>query len=264
MTMLQTLLVDDEPLASRRLATTLRTIEGVEVIGSTTSARRAVDMIGRLRPDLVFLDIAMPALDGFEVIGRLAETAQPAIVFVTAYDTHAVAAFAADAVDYLLKPVAPDRLRAAIDKARYWLQARRTPMIERQRPHVGEDSLWVHRHQEFARVPIEQIIWLQAQGDYVRIHGENGGGLLRSPLSALEAKLDPDLFVRVHRSAICRRSAVTGLRRRVTGALEMSLTTGEWIPVGRSYSNGLRALLRRLRIDATREADAFPHPEWLS
>lgn len=245
---LRALLVDDEPLASRRLSAALRTVEGVEVIGSTTSARRGVEMIARMRPDLVFLDIAMPGLDGFEVIAQLAEGDRPAIVFVTAYDAHAVAAFGVDAVDYLLKPVAPDRLEAAIARVRYWLRARDAGDAGPMPAAIGEDSLWAHRHQEFVRVPIEQIVWLEAEGDYVRIHAGNGGGLLRTTLGALEAKLDPETFMRVHRSAICRRSAITGLRRKATGALEMSLASGDWVPVGRSYSNGLRALLRRMRL----------------
>ena len=246
---LRTLLVDDEPLASRRLSAALRTVEGVEVIGSTTSATRGVEMIARMRPDLVFLDIAMPGLDGFEVLALLGAE-RPAIVFVTAYDAHAVAAFGVDAVDYLLKPVAPDRLEAAVARVRYWLRARDAGGDAAMPATIGEDSLWAHRHQEFVRVPIEQIVWLEAEGDYVRIHAGNGGGLLRTTLGALEAKLDPETFIRVHRSAICRRSAVTGLRRKATGALEISLATGDWVPVGRSYSNGLRALLRRMRAGA--------------
>lgn len=257
MTPLRALLVDDEPLASRRLSAALRTVEGVEAIGSTTSARRAVEMIARMRPDLVFLDIAMPGLDGFEVIAQLPGTDRPAIVFVTAYDAHAVAAFGVDAVDYLLKPVAPDRLEAAVARVRYWLRARDAGAVAMPAA-IGEDSLWAHRHQEFVRVPIEQVVWLEAQGDYVRIHAGNGGGLLRTTLGALEAKLDPETFVRVHRSAICRRSSVTGLRRKATGALEISLASGDWVPVGRSYSNGLRALLRRMRAGAPPELQASP------
>jgi two-component system response regulator AlgR len=240
------LLVDDEPLASRRLGAALRTVDGVEVIGSTTSATRAVEMIARMRPDLVFLDIAMPGLDGFGVIAALPVADRPAIVFVTAYDAHAVAAFGVDAVDYLLKPVAPDRLGMSVAKVRHWLRARDTG--EAAMPAaIGEESLWAHRHQEYVRVAVDQIEWLEAEGDYVRIHAGGGGGLMRATLGAIEAKLDPEIFVRVHRSAICRRSAVTGLRRKTTGALEVSLASGDWVPVGRSYGNGLRALLRRMR-----------------
>jgi two-component system response regulator AlgR len=248
--MLRALLIDDEPLASRRLSAALRMVEGVEVIASTTSATHGIEMIARMRPDLVFLDIAMPGLDGFEVIDRLAPADRPAIIFVTAYDSFAVAAFGVDAVDYLLKPVAPDRLQAAVARARYWLSARDAVGVVTIPETVGEDSLWAHRHQEFVRVPIDQIEWLEAEGDYVRIHAANGGGLLRITLAALEARLDPETFVRVHRSAICRRSAVTGLRRKPTGALELSLASGDWVPVGRSYGNGLRALLHRMRISA--------------
>jgi len=248
---LRALLVDDEPLASRRLAAALRDVEGVEVIGTTTSAARAVEMIARMQPDLVFLDIEMPGLDGFQLIARLADAPRPAIIFVTAYDAHAVAAFGVDAVDYLLKPVLPDRLQAAVVRARHWMRVQAVASAGETEAgagsEAGNDSFWVHRHQEFARVPIDQIVWLEAERDYVRIHAGNGGGLLRITLAALEARLDPAVFVRVHRSAICRRAAVTGLRRKPTGALELSLDNGDWVPVGRSYGSGLRALLRRMR-----------------
>lgn len=253
MTPLRALLVDDEPLALRRLSVALAEIAGVEVIETTTSARTAPDLIQRLQPDIVFLDIAMPGLDGFEVIRQLPGSPRPAIVFVTAYATHAVQAFDIDAVDYLLKPVAPDRLATAVERARAWIAgreglARDVAAADRALLTLaGEDSLWTHRHQEFVRVPIDQIAWLEAEGDYVRIHADNGGGLVRTTLSALEARLDPDHFIRVHRSAICRRSAITGLRRKATGALSVSLANGDRAPVGRTYSSGLRALLKRIQ-----------------
>lgn len=256
MTSLRALLVDDEPLALRRLAVSLSGIGGVDVIESTTSARQAVGLIGSLRPDLVFLDIAMPGLDGFELVERLPPDNMPAIVFVTAYDRHAVHAFAADAVDYLLKPVAPDRLKAALERARIWLAGRsgRGDVPARRRDGTpltlsGEDSLWAQRRHELVRVPLDRIAWIEAQGDYVRIHADNGGGLLRTTLSALEASLDPYHFIRVHRSAICRRNAITGLRRKATGALAVSLANGDRAPVGRTYSRGLKALLERMRAE---------------
>ena len=142
---LRALLVDDEMLAIRRLSRSLERIPGVEVIGSTTSAREAVGLIGGETPDLLFLDISMPGLSGFEVIERIAPAVHPAIIFVTAYGDHAVHAFDVAAADYLMKPVAQARLEEAVERGRLWLQARSAPASAR----AGIDALWVHRHREF-------------------------------------------------------------------------------------------------------------------
>ncbi|SMF74348.1 LytR/AlgR family response regulator transcription factor [Allosphingosinicella indica] len=251
MSALRAILIDDEPLATRRLSATLADIGEVDIVGSSSNACRGVEMIDRLRPDVVFLDIAMPGLDGFDVVARMPQPDTPAVVFVTAYDNRAVDAFAIDAVDYLMKPVARDRLASSITRVRQWLGARDSGRddtgAEAAPQFLADDSLWVHRHQEFVRVPIAKIAWLEAQGDYVQIHAKGGGGLLRATLNTLEAKLDPATFIRVHRSAICRRDAIIALKRKPTGALAVSLANGDWAPVGRTYGSGLRAMLKRLR-----------------
>lgn len=244
MSRLRALIVDDELLAVRRLTHSLAAFDDVEIVDTTTSARQAVELIETLRPDIVFLDIAMPGLGGFDVAARVPDDHKPAIVFVTAYDRHAARAFDTDAADYLMKPVAPDRLGAAIGKARTWLRGRAATAPAGR---LGDsDSLWVHRRGEFARVPIGAIEWFEAEGDYVRLHAE-GGGLMRGTLSALADRLDPHIFVRIHRSAICRCAAIAGLKRKPTGAVVALLASGAEAPVGRSYVSGLRALLARLQ-----------------
>jgi two-component system response regulator AlgR len=237
---LRALLVDDEPLAIRRLSRSLERVPEVEVIGSTTSAREAVALVGRETPDLLFLDISMPGFTGFEVLERIAPDAHPAVIFVTAYDAHAVQAFDVAAADYLMKPFAQKRLEEAVERGRLWLQARSAPAPAR----TGIDALWVHRHREFVRVPVQEIDWIEGHGDYARIHGAHIVGLARTTLTALEDELDPARFIRVHRSAICRKAAIAGLKRRATGALAVLLANGEEVPVGRSYVPGLRSLLR--------------------
>ncbi|GAA0295910.1 LytTR family DNA-binding domain-containing protein [Sphingomonas oligophenolica] len=254
---LRAILVDDEPLALGRLSRSLEAIEEVAVIGSTTSSSQALRLIGESRPDVVFLDIAMPGLNGFELVERLSAGDLPAIVFVTAFDTHAVKAFGVDAADYLLKPVAPDRLRASLGRARAWLDGRpgrdRTPAPDADAGREAEnaapaiDSLWAHRHREAVRIDIDSVDLIEAEGDYVRLHSADGGGLVRMTLSALEARLDGATFIRIHRSAICRRSAITGLRRKSTGALVATLGNGDEVPVGRKFGGGLRTLLRRMQ-----------------
>lgn len=251
MNSLRALLVDDEMLAIRRLARGIERIEGIEVVASTTSAREAVSLVGSEGPDILFVDIAMPGLNGFELIERLDPDAQPAVIFVTAHDEHAVQAFDIAAVDYLLKPVTQPRLEEAVDKARLWLEARSAraggaapaPAGPRRR---GLESLWVHRHREFVRVPAEEIDWIEGHGDYARIHGRQFVGLARTTLTALEDRLDPARFIRVHRSAICRKSAIVSLRRKPTGAMTVLLANGDEAPVGRTFVPGLRTLLKRV------------------
>lgn len=236
---LRALLVDDEPLAISRLSRSLDKVNGVEVIGTTTSARQAVELIGSEQPDMVFLDISMPGLSGFEVIERLPPEIAPAIIFVTAYDQHAVHAFDVSAADYLMKPFAQERLAEAVDRGRLWLQARAPA-------RRWLDSLWVHRHRAFVRVPIAEIDWIEAHGDYARIHGAVPDGLSRTTLTALEGRLDPALFIRTHRSAICRKAAIVSLRRRPTGAVTVLLANGDEAPVGRRFIPGLRALVKAM------------------
>jgi two-component system response regulator AlgR len=240
MQVLRALLVDDEKLAISRLSRSLERIAGVEVIGATTSAREAVALIGSAAPDLLFLDISMPGLTGFEVIERIAPEARPAIIFVTAHASHAVHAFDVAAADYLMKPFAQPRLEQAVERGRLWLQGRAAPEAARG----GVDALWVHRHREFIRVPVAEIDWIEGHGDYARIHGPHMAGLARTTLTALEEKLDPRQFIRVHRSAICRKAAIVSLKRRATGAMTVVLTNGDEAPVGRTFVAGLRSLLK--------------------
>lgn len=221
----------------------------VLLLESTTSARRAVELIGELKPDLVLLDITMPGLDGFSLLDRLPAADRPAIVFVTAHAGFAARAFEVEAVDYLLKPVPRDRLRGAIRRAQRWLDRKEGGSTGMEAPPVadapGEDSLWVHRHQAFERVAICDVVWIEAQGDYVRIHARNGGGMVRATLSELEEMLNPDHFIRIHRSAICRTSAIARVQRKATGAVTATLVNGDEAPVGRTYSGGLRTFLDR-------------------
>jgi len=247
---LRTLLIDDEPLALRRLAATLSDLDGVDLLETTTSARRGVDLIRHLKPDVALLDITMPSLDGFDVLENLSPEERPAVIFVTAHASFAVKAFEVEAIDYLLKPVSRDRLRRAMTRARRWLArgsvapSASTDRIETPDTPFG-DSLWVHRHQIFDRVTMEDIMWIEAQGDYVRVHAPNGG-MARMTLTELELILDPNHFIRVHRSAICRRSAIVRVRRKATGAVVATLVNGDEVPVGRTYSGGLRTFLNRI------------------
>jgi two-component system response regulator AlgR len=243
MQILRALLIDDEPLAIRRLARSLAQVQGVEVVGSTTTARDAVALIDAEKPDLVLLDIAMPGLTGFEVLERISPDARPAVIFVTAYDDHAVQAFDVAAADYLMKPFAQARLEEAVARARLWLEARST-RAETAPPPL--DSLWVHRHRAFFRIWLDDVEWIEGEGDYARVHARESVGLARTTLKSLEEQLDPAHFIRIHRSAICRREAILSLHRKPTGAINVLLASGAEAPVGRSYIPSLKALLRAM------------------
>jgi len=235
---LRAIVVDDEPLAIRRLCRSLEQIEGVEVVGSTTSPRKAIAMIGAQKPDLVLLDIAMPGFNGFELLERIRPEAQPAVIFVTAYDAHAVQAFNVAATDYLMKPYSQARLAEAVDRGRFWLEARAAGAKS-----ASIDSLWVHRHRTFVRIWLDEVEWIEGHGDYAKVHAGDSEGLARTTLKALEQQLDPERFIRIHRSAICRHDAIVGLHRKPTGALCVLLASGAEAPVGRRYAGALRALL---------------------
>jgi two-component system response regulator AlgR len=244
---LRALVVDDEALAVRRLTRSLERIAGVGVVAATTSARQALTMIAEEKPDLVFVDIAMPGLSGFELVERIAPAERPAIVFVTAFDAYAVQAFDVAAVDYLLKPVGPERLEEAVYRARLWLQARSAdPVPTAADGPAWIDSLWIQRHREFVRMPLDEVAWIEAERDYAHIHGRRFSGLARTTLTALAGRLDPRRFVRVHRSAICRKAAIVSLRRKSTGAVTVLLDNGDAAPVGRTFIPGVRALLREM------------------
>lgn len=251
---IRALVVDDEPLALGRMTGALRIVPDVEVVGATTSAASAVNLIASLRPDALFLDVTMPGLDGFDVIARIPAVDRPAVVFVTAYEKFAANAFEAEAIDYLLKPVSPERLSRALDRVRQWLGGRANaggPDVHGRSEALAanEPALWSHRHNSFERVPVPDIIWVEAQGDYVRLHTREGGGLVRATLSELEKKLGTRHFIRVHRSAICRKDAIVKIRRKLTGALAVTLANGDEAPLGRTYSGGLRAFLTHIATD---------------
>lgn len=259
MTPLKAFVVDDERPAVRRMTLLLSEQPGVELVGSSSDAIAAVAAIVEARPHLLFVDIAMPGLDGFGVVERLPPGSVSAVIFTTAHGQHALRAFDANAVDYLLKPVEAPRLAAALAKARAIVEARsgdrglatlrdvlpelRADVRDAEAPRPYPAQFWIYKHREVVRVAVDDIHWAEAEGDYVRFHADGGGGLLRRTLSDVEAELDPAIFVRVHRSAIVRRADVIALRRKPSGALAAKLADGTLVPVGRSFGKSLRGML---------------------
>ena len=250
-TTLRALIVDDEAPARALLREYLREHPEVEVLGECVNGFEAVKAIAEQRPDLVFLDVQMPRLDGFEVL-ELADPA-PVVVFCTAYDAHALKAFEVNAVDYLLKPFGRERLAEALGRARARLAeakstapvANPTALAAAARPAgqaleriVVKDGTQVHV------IPVERVEWIEAQDDYVAIHEGGRQHLKHQALAELAAALDPSRFVRVHRSYVVNVERIARLELLAKDSRVAVLHDGRQIPVSRSGQERLKELLR--------------------
>jgi two-component system LytT family response regulator len=231
---MRAVLVDDEPLARRRLRMMLSAHADVSIVAECEDADRCVQVLRELKPELVFLDIQMPGPDGFDVVDRAQVTPRPFIVFVTAFAEHAVRAFDADAVDYLLKPYDEKRLARALERARSAVAAHRggSPRyLERLAATIGTRTVFIKA---------DDIDWIEASGNYVNVHTARHTYLLRTSMGAIEARLDPAKFARVHRSAIVRIDRVVELRSTGSRDYKISLSDGSVVPMSARYRDRLR------------------------
>ncbi|HEV8406950.1 MAG TPA: LytTR family DNA-binding domain-containing protein [Sphingomicrobium sp.] len=242
---LRVLIADDEPLAAERLQLLLLRSDGAQVVGTASDGDSAINLTEALHPDVLLLDIAMPGLDGIGVAKALAaQDPSPAVVFVTAFDHFAVAAFEVEAVDYLMKPVDPQRLQRALDRARTYLRARTG------QPQPGKTSQWLEEFwasdlSGLVRIAAQDVDRVSAERDYMRLHVGRRSWLIHHSMAALEEGLNPDLFVRLHRSAIVRKDFITGFTRNQSGRWIARLADGTEQPVGRLYSDRVRAIAGR-------------------
>lgn len=255
MTGLQVLVVDDEPLARRRLIRLLRKLEWVDRIEEAKHAAEAKLKIEQESPDILLLDVQMPGGSGFDMLAELASP-PPLTLFVTAFDQYALRAFEASAIDYLTKPIDAGRFFAAMQKARSAVGTRfQTDKIaELQeviaslkaalKPHTRpKHEFWVKSLGEYVRLSQDDIVRFQAERDYVRIHVSGGSYLHQETLTSLEQRLDPEEFVRIHRSWMIRRSAITRLKKAPFSTLVVVLSDGTELRVGRSYVKKLALML---------------------
>lgn len=241
---LRTLIVDDEPLAIERMQVLCAELEMLAVVGTANDGESALRLTGKLEPDLLLLDMTMPGMDGLAVAREVAgEDEPPAVIFVTAHEDFAVEAFDLDAVDYVLKPVAADRLERAVSRA-ISRRSRRKPGGER-----WLQEFWVPHRSELLRIEASQVARIDAERDYVRLHvaGDEGSRsyLLLQTIAGLEAKLDPAEFIRIHRSTILRRDAIRGLRHEGLGVWAAELEDGETLRIGRTYLHKVKAMAGR-------------------
>ncbi len=251
---LRTLLVDDEPLGRRRLRRLLAAEPDVALVGECANGADAVDAIRRLKPDLLFLDVQMPALDGFGVLKAVGADYLPVVVFVTAYDHYALQAFEVHALDYLLKPFDRERFREALDRARIHLQRRSLDALRTRlaalldravTPPAFLTRLAVKTAGRVYFLNVEEIDWIEAAGNYAGLHVGGKTHLLRETMNGLEAQLDPTRFLRIHRSLIVRANRIATLRPLESGGVEVGLHDGTCLQASRGYRDRLRALPAR-------------------
>jgi len=243
---LRVLIADDEPLAAERLQLLLAKCEGIDLVGTATDGDSTVRMAEALTPDLLLLDIAMPGLDGIGVARALAASRpSPAVIFITAFDQFAVAAFEVEAVDYLMKPVEPSRLERALQRGRDYLERRDTKPTARPEPSAHLQEFWASDLTGLVRIAARDIDRVSAERDYMRLHVGRRSWLIHHSMAALEEGLDPELFVRLHRSAVVRKDFITGFTRNPSGRWIARLADGTEQPVGRLYSDRVRSIAGR-------------------
>jgi two-component system, LytTR family, response regulator len=240
---IQAILADDEVLARQKLRQLLRAESDIEIVGECATARETVELTRAARPDLLFLDIRMPGMDGFDIIGALAReqgVTMPGIIFTTAYDQYALRAFEVHALDYLLKPFTPERLQAAIQRVR----ERPSPDTASNAAHQQDGRAPDHTTRMVFKsrgrilfLPVSEIRWIGAEENYVRLATGNESHLLRETMTHLEQRLDPRQFLRVHRSFMVNLNYVKEVRTEAEGDAAIIMQDGQRIALSRNFKS---------------------------
>ena len=254
---IRAVIVDDEPLARDRVRMLLAGVDDIEIAGEFGDGRSAANGIGKLRPDLLFLDVQMPEVDGFGVLQLVGAEQMPVTIFVTAYDQYALKAFDVSAVDYLLKPFDRERFLRALARARKQipatsslppeadLQARLLSLLR----HVNKDAflerLVIKSSGRISFLKTEEVDWIEAAGNYVRLHVARESHMLRETMCSIEGKLDPAKFVRIHRGAVVNLERIKDLQPLFHGDHQVTLRDGSRLTLSRSYRENLERVLGR-------------------
>jgi len=250
--MIRVVVVDDEPIAREGVRRQLVCEPGVEIVAECGDGLVAVETIRELAPDLVFLDVQMPGMDGFEVTRAIGIDVMPAVVFVTAYDKYALQAFEVNAVDYLLKPFDGERFQKAFQRARLQIERRTTEAINEKLEALLESMRPQQRYLERLVVKsagrifflaVAEIDWIESADNYVNLHCGRESHLIRETLSGLESKLDPEEFLRVRHSAIVNLKRIRELRPLFKGEYEIVLQNGVKLTSSRRYRNKIMQML---------------------
>ena len=256
---IRALIVDDEPIARRGIRQLLQTQPDIEIAGECANGLEAVNAIGKQRPNLVFLDVQMPLMDGFGVVEAVGAESLPAVVFVTAYDEHAIRAFEVSALDYLLKPIDPDRFQKTLARVRAQMESpgakrldhklsallRSVDELKRARtPATSLERVVIKEQGRIFFLGVDEIDWLCAQGNYVELHAGRETHLLRETVDGMEGKLDSGKFIRLRRSTIVRTERIKEMQPLFNGEYVVILKDGTRLQSSRRYRKNLDALLK--------------------
>lgn len=254
--MIRTLIIDDVALARGRLKRCLASDSDIEIVGECDNGAKAVADIRSLAPDLIFLDVEMPAMDGFGVLQALKEERSPEVIFVTAYNEYAIQAFEVNALDYLLKPVDCERLSKAVERAKVRLaQSSRDDHFDSRVRAMLEDikagskflkRLTIKLTGRSILLPTDEIDWIETHGNYVKVHAGRESHMIRGTMQSLETKLDPEKFVRVHRSVMVNVEKIKEIHPRSNGDQDLLLQNGQQVVLSRNYRERFFALLGEL------------------
>ena len=247
---IRAVIVDDEPLARDRVRMLLEGVDDIAVVGEFGDGRSAANGIGKLRPDLLFLDVQMPEVDGFGVLQLVGPEQMPVTIFVTAYDQYALKAFDVSAVDYLLKPFDRERFLRALARARKQipsadLQARLLSLLKHVTNNAFLERLVIKSAGRISFLKTDEVDWIEAAGNYVRLHVARESHMLRETMSSIEGKLDPGKFVRIHRGAVVNLERIKDLQPLFHGDHQVTLRDGSRLTLSRSYRENLERVLGR-------------------
>lgn len=237
------LIVDDEKLARELLREYLEGFPEIEIIGESAKGNEAVELINKMKPDILFLDVQMPGMNGFDVLEEIDH--EPYVIFTTAYDQYAIKAFEKNAVDYLLKPLDEERFRSAVNRALKRKTAEKGSVEELLRS-IKSDSrnfethIFVQKSEKLFNLPVEEIVYLEASGDYTIITTRNDQFVSSSGIGKLEEIMDPDAFIRVHRSTIINLNYLKEIERHFNGGMIVKMQSGKSFPVSRTYAKLIR------------------------
>ena len=237
------LIVDDEKLARELLREYLEGFPEIEIIGESAKGNEAVELINKMKPDILFLDVQMPGMNGFDVLEEIDH--EPYVIFTTAYDQYAIKAFEKNAVDYLLKPLDEERFRSAVNRSLKRKTAEKGSVEELLRS-IKSDSrnfethIFVQKSEKLFNLPVEEIVYLEASGDYTIITTRNDQFVSSSGIGKLEEIMDPDAFIRVHRSTIININYLKEIERHFNGGMIVKMQSGKSFPVSRTYAKLIR------------------------
>ena len=238
------IIIDDEKLARDLLNEYLEGFPNIDVIAECAKGQEAIDQINKLKPDLIFLDVQMPGKNGFDVLEEIDH--EPYVIFSTAYDQYAIKAFEKNAVDYMLKPLDEERFRLAVNRALDRIKSEQSNLeqllktLKVDRSGGYESHIFVQKSEKLFNLPVEEIVYLEASGDYTIITTKNDQFVSSSGIGKLEELMNPDIFIRIHRSTIINLNSLKEIERHFNGGMIVKMQNGKSFPVSRTYAKAIR------------------------